>query len=500
MARSVQYMLRCSHRQEFELEVHLVQLSGRPQPLGGPRQSQKSQRGISPQSPVPSQPHASVASGGITHLRKRRLPGGLFRRSSISPREFLKPVVTPVQNLECERLVGNENGSKPITQALCQSTTAIRAAFVPPLRRAAEETLMASKPVPSEMAWGLNAARALLLLACPCCGYTQCTQWWDTDAGTGRDTVDLFTMRFRAAENQKRPQVRHGEGRARMSPPMPGEIPTFASEGGAQADGLDELRAGGEYGRASLGMIAPSGGARVSRQPPSLGVNTAPPSWENAAGPAIPVEIATSDERRSCRSLALNGGAATAPNGHDGTAGVYAGGNQIAPSFSHGSRSRFVALAGGAPSRLSNAPADCASNIEAASQSGGFLRQRQAPARGHAPFHPPGAASVVMPSGTQCGTVHAAQGALKPGQQRQQLPLRLEPREYGRVQQFEPALGKETGPSAPPQPRPLLLAEELPQMQVTKLADLVPATFCTSPEGAVPFSVRQGKSGQHERP
>ncbi|KAL8442997.1 hypothetical protein Emed_006991 [Eimeria media] len=141
--------------QEIELQVHLVQLLGCPQPLEGSRGPQQPQlvaarqhQDIPPSRSL--QPEASRGSGAPP-APKRRLPVGLLRPAGVAPCGFRKPAGAPSQRLENEPL----HASRPEVDVPPHphSFPTERAPFVPPLRRVEVAPPTSPELLPQEMTW-----------------------------------------------------------------------------------------------------------------------------------------------------------------------------------------------------------------------------------------------------------------------------------------------------------------------------------------------------------
>lgn len=191
------------YSQEFELQVHLVQLLGCPQPLNGENRLKRKQSEIrakvvlSDNGAVPQVLSNHEPRNG-TLVPKRRLPAGLLRLNGISPQGSQKPLVDValrIPSLQCE-----VNGSTRniIAGPASKSIPAGRAAFMPPLRRELEGQRAEPAALSHEGVWHLVTAGSIVRLTCACCGLPQCSgclcEQQPSDGGAV--TVDLFRRLF----------------------------------------------------------------------------------------------------------------------------------------------------------------------------------------------------------------------------------------------------------------------------------------------------------------
>ncbi|KAL8272163.1 hypothetical protein Esti_003891 [Eimeria stiedai] len=159
--------------QEIEFQVHLVQLLGCPQPLDASRRPQPQLVASQHQGFPPCRPLQAEASRNSVPPSKRRLPVGLLRPAGVSPCGFRTLGGAPAHRSENERL--HASRQEVSAQPHLPDFSAARPQFVPPLRRVEVAPPKSPVPLPQEMAWVVNAARAVLLHTCSCSGCSQCS-------------------------------------------------------------------------------------------------------------------------------------------------------------------------------------------------------------------------------------------------------------------------------------------------------------------------------------
>ncbi|KAL8451928.1 hypothetical protein Emag_002580 [Eimeria magna] len=155
--------------QEIELQVHLVQLLGCPQPLEGSRGPQPHLVARQYQGFPSCRPVQVDASRGSVAPLKRRLPVGLFRPAGVSPCGFRKLAGAP--SLRSENELPHASRHQASAPPHLHDFPTGRARFVPPVRRAEVAPPTPPESAPEEMAWVVNAARGVLLCTCSCPGY-----------------------------------------------------------------------------------------------------------------------------------------------------------------------------------------------------------------------------------------------------------------------------------------------------------------------------------------
>ncbi|KAL8433731.1 hypothetical protein ACSSS7_003669 [Eimeria intestinalis] len=155
-------------KQEIELQVHLVQLLGCPQPLDGSWGPQLKPAASQHQDIPLCRRLQAEASRENVAPPKRRLPVGLLRPAGISPCGFRKPPGAAADRVENERHASRLDISAP---ACLQDFPSSRPPFVPPLRRLEVAPPPSRVPVPHEVI--VNAARVVLLCTCSCSGCAQ---------------------------------------------------------------------------------------------------------------------------------------------------------------------------------------------------------------------------------------------------------------------------------------------------------------------------------------
>ena len=500
-------------RQEVELEVHLVQLLGNPQPLRGQNPPQLQQQpqlpsveaqkatGYQSSCSLPSSSSHSAAplSRVSKGLPKRRLAGGLPRPNGVSPQGFRRPAAVPSLVVGFERSVVNNDpgGCKDFesSQPHSHRSSGACAAFVPPLLRPAEELPSALEALPLEKAWPVNGAKALLSSICLCCGVIDCCRCADPSLQSGSGLADFFRGIFNVVPTEDPLQCQQMDIKADILPPKIHELCASADEEST----LGECYSQAEAGTAAESCYAPS----PAKAPPSrpdtqhhLEENSNAPlqCWAPSLAVSAEASTAAQGEERKAPPQGFGAGSAAIAAATCGNGGSIPGGTGTASASSGARRSRFFALAGGCvppPNSGAQTAFYCSGQNGAKSFSPSRdSAQGQGAACVRAFNQSPGPAPPVGSCEAAGGRNISGQTVMKPEVQHPLQAQHCEPWQHGKLQQLPSEKGGTVG-EPQPQVLPLLLAEELPEGQLENLVDFVPVTFCTAPAEPPPFNVRQ---------
>lgn len=476
--------------QEIELQVHLVQLLGRPQPLD--EQRRLSQLGsqaktIPTQAADPLRLQSPGAFGDNVLFPKKRFPGGLLRPRGISPQSFPKLRGGPVQDLSSKRLDTNGKWWKSSAQTESQGTSAICAAIV-----AQEEPREASTAMPTEVAWHMNAARSVLVLTCCCSGgCSNCSRYWTSEAFTIQDTAapEFFKKIFSSASAHRLSRLDQEAGKNEI--PLFSFVQTTASgkEGkpalirrqNLPADAQDDSCSNGFH----LGSGATCAGSQIAPRhltPPSVGQYT--------TGSGALLRAGNSARAGAVDAETANGRGKLAANARHSSAEIHACGKHLDSTFQQASRSRFVALATGALSPNRGSAYDKLSHVHGSPRLPGLCKQPHGQSCVAVLSNGSGAVPITISKDNFGSTGHKEkQTTIYQQRLQQEHLLPCEPQQRG-TQRVAPS--RRTGSASIPLPErpPVLVVEGVPQMH-GNMADFLPVTFSTGPEVAPPFCVSE---------
>ncbi|CDI73977.1 hypothetical protein, conserved [Eimeria praecox] len=489
-------------RLEIELQVHLVQLLGNPQPLRGQKQPQRQPQpqsvefegkatGLQSNTSLSSSASQSVASVDRVKVPlKRRLAGGLPRPNGISPQGFRRPAAASPHAVCFDPSAPSESGWKDLESAQPQGRRSAGGcpAFIPPLRGPVEEIPTAQETLPFEKAWAINGAKALLSSICVCCGNLECHHCVGQDArlAASSGVTELFLRLFNEIQAGDLLQGQQLDRKVDTFPPMNGGICIPSDE------------------QDNLGRDTPYEEHDTSPEP-SPAAATAP-SWRDVQAQAtnsnaglqygeplaVAAEASASGKGENTHKQPQGFGAVPTTTARSGGGTAFSVSSHAPSSISAEGRSRFFALAGGClPQAHSGIQAAADRNGLSGVQSGASLiASRTTGAQGQGTAHvrgiskPPGPAPPMGSSEAGSRSNCARQTIMKPELQHQ---LQAQQRQQGKLQQVSLEAGV-AGRDRELQAPPLLLAEELPEGQLENLVDVVPVTFCTAPTETPPFN------------
>lgn len=493
----------CLLRLEIELQVHLVQLLGNPQPLRGqwqPQGQQQPQPGAVQEKATSSQSTSSLSSSnshcaasgaaGGRVLPKRRLAGGLLRPNGISPQGFRRPAPVPpdaagfgVSGLDVsewkDRESAHPNSCPP---------TGTFVGFVPPLRRAIEEVPSTFEPLPLEKAWAVNGTKALLSSICLCCGRLEgccCCCNDDPNFESCIAIADFFRPLFAGVQTEALLPCEQQNRRADVLPPVIGK----SCSPSGQDNSVDRINTPAEAENADDCSLATAAAQPQCDIQPLQATSKAPFQYE--ASLEIPPDPTKPAQGEKTRVHPPGFGAPSSAAGCCAGAAAFSIGHNAAPPRITQPRSRFRALAGGcmnpASSGFQAAPYRSCQNIGRTSTS-----KASAPGPAAArcrTFNKPGATAGY--TGAANRRNYTGQLTVKP---QPPQPLQTEQRELWQQKTSFQQVASEAG-VAPVgdlqrQAPPLLLAEGLPEGHRENLVDYIPITFCTAPTEMPPFNVR----------
>lgn len=197
---------QCGRRKEIEFQNHLVQLLGRPRPLGSKQpfcEAEEVQKSSLPSHSVATGTDLQglAPRGGTKALPKRRLPGGLFRPSGVSPTGPVKQSVTQIRDTGPEYPPTRELSLNHFNKENRENriATGSYATFVPPFRQTPEELPSVPQPLSFAKAWIVNGARATLSSTCFCCGQSHCHCLLSRPSGSGCSAASFFRQMFDGA-------------------------------------------------------------------------------------------------------------------------------------------------------------------------------------------------------------------------------------------------------------------------------------------------------------